>query len=121
MIRPYVGADRDCLYVFDGPSALYLTSNSCLPTSFVYPDHFSNDVERTGLGTDAAAEMRRVLGNRPGAIVTAETKVVPILNQENVRALDASLRSDYRLVGRRRHGWRILRIYARTDLMNRRP
>ena len=118
MIRPYVSSSRDCLYVFDGPSALYLTSNSCLPTSYVYPDHLSNDVERTGLGIDAAAEMQRVLNSRPGAIVTAEKKVVPILNEANVRALDTALRSDYRMIGRRRHGWRVIRVYARRDLVD---
>lgn len=70
-IAPYVGAERDCLYVFDGPAALYRTTGTCLPTRFVYPDHLNNALEARSLEVDQPTEIARVLATRPGAIVTA--------------------------------------------------
>jgi hypothetical protein len=117
MVAPLV-RDR-CLYVFDGPTALYMTTRSCLPTRYAYPDHLSNDVERTALGVDAAVEMRRVLASRPGAIVTSPTKLVPILNQPNLALLRAALQRDYRLVGSLRHKHRVILVYGLRPIAQR--
>ena len=111
-IAPHVDADH-CLYVFDGPTALYMKTHSCLPaTRFVYPDHLTNDVERPALGADSVAELRGVLAARPGAIVTAGPKVVPVVNAANVRQMEAALTRDYYPVARVGHAWRIITVWG---------
>ncbi|WP_144096392.1 ArnT family glycosyltransferase [Croceicoccus sediminis] len=69
-VRPYVSAKR-CLFVFDGPTALYSLSDTCFPTRYIYPDHLNNALERNSLGIDQAKEIERVLSSRPGAVVIA--------------------------------------------------
>lgn len=111
-IVPHIDAAH-CLYVFDGPTALYMTTHSCLPTRFAYPDHLTNDVERPALGVDATAELRRVLASQPGAIVTARPRLVPTLNAANVALMQQTLARDYYPVTRVRHAWRIVTVWAR--------
>lgn len=98
-IQPHVGHSRDCLFVFDGPAALYRMTDSCLPSRFIYPDHLNNALEAHALGVDQAGEVARILANRPGAIVTADQPVT----EQNGRALElvsAAIRQHYRLVGK---------------------
>lgn len=113
-VAPYV--KKDCLYVFDGPAILYMTTHACAPTRFVYPDHLSNDVEKYSIGADTVAEMRRVLASRPGAIVTASSPVIPKMNPETLPLLRTALLRDYRPVAAINHPQRIFYVYARKDL-----
>lgn len=94
VIRPHVGPQGPCLLVFDGPTALYRLTDSCLPSRVVYPDHWNDALERTSLGIDRMAELRRVLSNRPGAIVTGDD---PVAEQDTqVQALiQATLAREY--------------------------
>lgn len=94
-LAPHVDSRR-CLYVYDGPVSLYMTAHACVPTRFAFPDHLSNSIEQHALGTDAGAEMARVLASRPGAIVTAWPPLPPGLNQTNAKLLRAALARDYR-------------------------
>ncbi|KLI63212.1 ArnT family glycosyltransferase [Aurantiacibacter marinus] len=93
-ISPHVGADSDCLWLFDGPTALYRMTDSCVPTKFVYPDHLNNALEVNALGVDQAEEVARVLATRPGAIVTASSPMT-IQNNEATALVEAALASDY--------------------------
>jgi hypothetical protein len=104
-----------CLFVYEGDSALYRTTNACIPTRFAYPSHLNAMNEAGALGVDAVAETRRVLASRPGVIVMAETGRP---NQRNLatRALvRAALHAHYEryavvTLGQRRFGlWRLLR------------
>lgn len=94
-LAPYVGAERDCLYVFDGPTALYRTTGSCLPSRFVYPDHLNNALETPALGVSQTDEVARILADRPGAIVTAGRAVTPQQPDNLARVKEATHR-DYR-------------------------
>lgn len=94
-IAPYVGARHDCLYVFDGPTVLYRTTGTCLPTRFVYPDHLNNGLEAHALGIDQTAEIARILGNRPGVIVTARPAVT-VQRKANLKLIHDTLGRDYR-------------------------
>ena len=69
-IAPQV-ASGHCLFVFDGPTALYRETRSCLPTRFIYPDHLNNPLERFALGVSQEGEVARILRARPGAIVVS--------------------------------------------------
>jgi hypothetical protein len=94
-IAPYVGSERDCLYVFDGPTALYRTTGTCLPTRFVYPDHLNNALETDSLGVSQTEELGRILATRPGVIVTAD-KPMTAQSEENLALVAATVRRDYR-------------------------
>ncbi|WP_095011656.1 ArnT family glycosyltransferase [Tsuneonella mangrovi] len=78
-IKPHL-SPHHCLLVFDGPTALYRLTNSCLPTRFIYPDHLNNDLEHDSLGTPQTVIMREVLTNRPPVIVTSE-EIVTVQNK----------------------------------------
>ncbi len=62
---------RGCLYVYDGYPALYLLTQSCLPSKWVFPGHLNpqDEASREAIGVDPVAEIRRILATRPGAIV----------------------------------------------------
>jgi len=62
---------RGCLYVYDGYPALYRLTHSCLLTRFVFPGHLNmaNENSARALGIDPAAEVRRILAQRPETIV----------------------------------------------------
>src|SRR3546814_226841 len=57
VITPHVSSTgpTGCLFVFDGPTALYERTGSCLPTRFIYPDHLNNALARAALGIDQGA------------------------------------------------------------------
>lgn len=93
-IAPYVGRDR-CLYVFDGPTALYRTTGSCVPSRFVYPDHLNNALENHALGVSQPAEIRRILAHGPGVIVTSNLPVT-IQCQECQAAVADAIGRGYR-------------------------
>ena len=114
-LAPYVAADRDCLYVFDGPAVLYRTTQTCLPTKYIYPDHLNNALERGSLGVSQPAEIRRILAARPGAIVTASK---PVTEQcgECLDLVYDKVAAEYRpLISASLHG-RIITGWVRKDL-----
>lgn len=97
-IQPFVSTR--CLYVFDGPSTLYLLSNACAPSRYIYPDHLQNPTEAPALGVDPASEVARILASQPGAIVTAERPMIPRYNPQTKALLNNALTRDYVLVAR---------------------
>ncbi|MBU6207375.1 MAG: glycosyltransferase family 39 protein [Alphaproteobacteria bacterium] len=60
-----------CLYIYDGQPALYLMTDSCLLTRFVFPGSLNTREESSthALGVDPEAEVRRILAARPEVIV----------------------------------------------------
>ncbi|WP_197921736.1 ArnT family glycosyltransferase [Aurantiacibacter sediminis] len=94
VIAPHVDAEDNCLWLWDGPSALYRMTNSCVPTRFVYPDHLNNALEVNALEVSQSEEVARILANRPGAIVTA-SRPMTIQNEEATALVEAALASDY--------------------------
>ncbi|OYW46577.1 MAG: hypothetical protein B7Z33_04155 [Sphingomonadales bacterium 12-68-11] len=114
-IRPHVDATRECLYVFDGPTVLYRTTGTCVPTRFVYPDHLNNNLETHSLGVDQVAEVRRILATRPAVIVTADKFMTP-QRPENLAQVHQRVSTAYRpLATEWLHGRRIT-AWLRNDL-----
>lgn len=74
-IAPLVDQDAACLWVHDGPTALYSTTRSCLPGRVIYPDHLNNALEAEALPVNPAEEAARILRTRPAVIVTANRTV----------------------------------------------
>lgn len=113
-IVPFVGAEENCLYVFDGPTALYRTTGTCLLTRFVYPDHLNNALERTSLGISQPAEIRRILANRPGVVVTANRPVIAQC-EECLELVGEATAGDYRpLISASLHG-RMITAWVRRE------
>jgi hypothetical protein len=106
------------MYIWDGPSILYVAAGATPPSRFAYPDHLSNIVEKDALGADTALEMQRILDQRPAVIVSASRKIVPVLNPVTHRMIRAALARDYVLLDRQPEGWnhRDYLLYLRRDL-----
>lgn len=97
VVMPHVSSagPTGCLFVFDGPTALYERTGGCLPSRFIYPDHLNNALEREALGVDQAAEVQRILATRPGVIVTSAEPVTP-QNPASTEAVRVAIARDYR-------------------------
>jgi hypothetical protein len=117
LVRPYVGAQGPCLYVHDGPVALYRATGACLPTRYVYPDHLNNALEMPAIGVDPAAEVRRILAARPGAIVVADKTPAARPNRLTGEIVAAALKSGYTRLAQARFGPQLLDIHVRSDLL----
>ena len=106
------GVDHGCLQMFDGPPVLDYLSKGCALSRFVFPDHLSADLEAHAIGVDPAAELRRLLSQRPLAITIGETDVrAP--NVTTFAIMRAALARDYRLVGRAPFDGRFIDVYKR--------
>ena len=73
-IAPHLSPGQ-CLWVHDGPAALYRLTGSCLPTRYIYPDHLDNLLEHDALGVSQPGEVARILSHRPGVVVVADQPV----------------------------------------------
>ncbi|MFO6448500.1 ArnT family glycosyltransferase [Erythrobacter sp. NE805] len=111
-IAPLVDAEAGrCLFVFDGPTALYRMTGSCLPTRFIYPDHLNNALERGALGIRQEDEVARILATRPPVIVTAEEPLTP-QNPVAIALVEQAIARDYRPLGRVELHQRMIRSWA---------
>ncbi|WP_232280978.1 hypothetical protein [Novosphingobium nitrogenifigens] len=113
-ITPYVA--HRCLYVYDGPTILYLLTHACAPSRYIYPDHLTNPVETPALGVDPAQEEERVLTSRPGAIVTANQPLVLRVDPVTQNLVRTALARDYVLIARVPVIGRVLYVWALKDL-----
>ncbi len=93
-IAPHVDAESNCLWLWDGPTALYRMTGSCVPTRYVYPDHLNNALETSALEVEQVEEVARILADRPGAIVTA-SRPMTLQNEEATALVEATLAQNY--------------------------
>jgi hypothetical protein len=112
-VKPYVS--NKCLYVYDGPSIIYLMAHACAPTRYLYPDHLTNPVEAPALGVDASTEESRLLATRPGAIITADAPLAD-LNEATQRLVQQTIARDYVTVARIGLTGRIYYVHALREL-----
>ncbi|QPC97953.1 ArnT family glycosyltransferase [Qipengyuania soli] len=112
-IKPRVSGNN-CLYIFDGPTALYRMTNSCLPTRYIYPDHLNNAFERNSLGISQVAEVGRILAKKPPVIVTADTAFTP-QNEESKALVWTTVKHDYVEIAMEELHKRKIRVWARRD------
>ena len=109
IVAPYLG--RSCLYVINAPSSLYLLTNSCLPSRYVFPSHLLSQKYAGSLGSDPRQEMRLLLARRPAAIVMGRPYANP--NRVNQRVLGDELERSYRFLTQTRIGVRPVLIFIR--------
>ncbi|MBU6269420.1 MAG: hypothetical protein KGN34_17875 [Sphingomonadales bacterium] len=89
---------RNCLYVNEQLSILYMVTPGCLPSRYVFPQHLALECYHRALGIDQLAELRRVLASRP-AVVVISTDPDPDTRADTRATLMAALRLGYRHVG----------------------
>ncbi len=109
-----IGPVPNCLYVHNGFPSLYLLTDSCLPTRFVFPGLLNTQVEAGAIGVDPSAEVKRILANQPDAIVTD----IPVFSQGNraTQALvEAAVARNYHLVLKLKTGKNRYRLVYRIN------
>lgn len=89
-------ARSQCLFVYEGFTALYSLTHACTVTRFVFTDHLRSSRDGPALGVDPRAELARALGRRPIAIVTLENSPWKMRNPANDRLIAGTLARDYR-------------------------
>ncbi len=113
-IAPHVDGRGNCLWLWDGPTALYRMTGSCVPTRFVYPDHLNNALETPALGIDQTGEVARILATRPAAIVTAN-RAMTLQNRDAAALVKAALESSYEATTTATMHNRELTVWLRRD------
>ncbi|TCP29359.1 glycosyltransferase family 39 protein [Sphingomonas sp. BK235] len=115
-VKQFLG--HGSLFIWDGPSALYVASQAAPPSRFAYPDHLDNIVEAGALGVDSGREMRRILAARPAVIVTSDRRLVPLYNPTTRTLIAKALSMNYVEYSKRMEGWgtRSYIINVRRDL-----
>lgn len=78
-----------CLFIFEGELAFYRTTNSCLPTTRIFPNHLNTYVEAPAVGVDPHQEMARILASRPDVILTRAAHEKPYLPNLDTRRMMA--------------------------------
>lgn len=97
------------LYIYDGEPILYLMTGAPTPTKYLFPDHLSEGIEAQAIGTDSAAETKRILATHPAVIldnVLRPEAATPervasqhdYMNLATRAVMDAALARDYRLI-----------------------
>jgi hypothetical protein len=105
-----------CLFVYDGPPALYRLTHSCLPSRFVFPGHLdtANEASAAGLGVDPVAETRRIMATRPASVML-ELPLFDRGNRATLAIVTAELPRHYALAADVRTGKRHRLVYRRRD------
>lgn len=116
-IQPHVDEQEACLWVFDGPTALYSATGSCLPTRLIYPDHLNNALERNSLEVRQIDEVRRILDTGPPVVVTADRPFTQ-QNLETLEYVETTLPQGYIVIAEERIHDRGLAVWLRRDLLS---
>ncbi len=118
LIQPLLGGG--CLFAFEAPPMLYQATQSCLPTSRLFPEHLNNGQEARATGLDATVEVRRILASRPSVIAMSRTSGVFDPNVSTRGLISAAVGADYRRVGTFRFyevsHWQDVDVYALKDV-----
>ena len=87
-----------CIYVYDGYTALYMLTHSCLPTRWAFPGHLNTQDEASlkAIGVDPVAEVRRILAAHPEVIID-DWPAYDRGNRQTRALVQAALARDYHL------------------------
>lgn len=84
-----------CLFMYEGEPVFYRTTNSCLPTTRIFPNHLNTWIEAPALGIDATEEIRRVLASKPDVITIWAPRKLYLPNYQTRRLVQNVLARDY--------------------------
>lgn len=100
-----------CLYVYDGDTALYRTTQACIPTRFAYPSHLNAMNEAHAIGIDPVREVARIMETRPGVVVMREDARPNLANTATARLMAAQLARSYERYAEAKLGTRRYALY----------
>jgi hypothetical protein len=63
-----------CVFIGDGPTAIYQTVPSCRVTRYLFPHHLVFRTEANAVGVNTLAELKRVLMKRPAVVLTRQSE-----------------------------------------------
>jgi hypothetical protein len=109
-----VRGQRNCLFIYDGPTYLYQSSRSCLPSSRVFPENLRTLNESGAVGLDEVAELRRIMAGRPDRVMLRDP-AAPEDNPATTAVMKEALKRDYVLTWRYPVEGRDYVIYSRRD------
>ena len=92
-----------CLYIFQGPSALYSQTASCLVTRYAFPTHLVHRKEVGAIGVSQTDELKRIMENPP-RFVLIRGAVKKEDSPASIAEMQDSLRRSYRPVLRSKIG-----------------
>jgi hypothetical protein len=107
---------KGCLYVYDGYTALYRLTNSCLLSRFVFPGHLNmaNEANVRALGVDPSAEVARIMARRPTTVVLDDPPF-DRGNRATYAIVRTALAAHYALLFQLRTGQRYRQVYRLRD------
>lgn len=85
-----------CVFTFNAPPLLNVTSGACAPTRYPFGLHLSTIRDSSAIGTDPVVEVRRILAARPAVIVNGPMPSDPFM--PTIALVDRALARDYRAV-----------------------
>ncbi|RYY23198.1 MAG: hypothetical protein EOP62_20935 [Sphingomonadales bacterium] len=69
-----IGKGPGCMYVHSGNTIFYAYTGRCIVSPWVFPSHLSRERENGALGVDQLAEVDRIFGRNPPAIVVTRSE-----------------------------------------------
>lgn len=107
LIQPHIGTGtgtgtgtgkppgNGCLYISDGDPILYMTTNSCLVSSYIFSSHLSSMVDVAALGIDVNAEMQRIMAAQPSVVMIPTVAQSLPVNWASRGIMQKALAQDY--------------------------
>ena len=92
------GSVRNCPFVYDGPSVIYVVRHWCIPTRYPFPYHLSYYPESRALGIDVLSELGRIMRNHPDLVLIRQAPY-PNENLAGRALMFRELRRDYAIAG----------------------
>ncbi len=110
-----IGRDpRGCLFIYQGPSALYSETHACFTTRYVFPSHLVQKKESGAIGVDQVAEIRRIMNAGPRYVLTGGNRRPIRDNPDSLAEMARQLRGRYTLVLGSKIGKFSYRLYERS-------
>jgi hypothetical protein len=111
-----VQGHRNCIFVYDGMTALYDAGQSCVPTTHPFPEHLQSVHEQGATGIDEVGEVHAIMARRPDRVLTMEPGT-PEENPASRKALYDILGREYVEIWRRAGAGRDFVIYGRIGTL----
>jgi 4-amino-4-deoxy-L-arabinose transferase-like glycosyltransferase len=103
-----------CMFGFDSDPILYLLTDSCLPTSRIFPNHLNENVEAKAVGVSPTDEVRRIMfSERPGIVLMSD-HLDPNTNAATARIMQHALAAGYHAISQVKVGSRYHIVYKRN-------
>jgi hypothetical protein len=92
-------APRDTLLAFDAPPLLYTMSGTRSLTPLAFPNHLNHEIERNVSHINTAAEIRRVMSAKPGAVAVSPKPRVKLYDRDSWALVVRYTQDHCRLIG----------------------